>query len=190
MPGRHVGRGRSTRATPQPNRAQKEERSAARKRRFAPQYWALGGRVTPRKPREQIVQVRRGQVGDQLSVRGILLDWGRGTTRVHASQSLVVVVVAIVVLGLVTAGCRSDAADAGPEFVALPVLSTSPNETAPLAGLVSSETDVPAVIELRIDDGERVRVVVPDPTPGTEHETPVLGLRPDRTVEIETQSLS
>ena len=54
---------------------------------------------------------------------------------------------------------------------------------------MSSETDLPAVIELRIDDGESVRVVVPDPTPGTEHETPVLGLRPDRTVEIEVAAV-
>lgn len=97
-------------------------------------------------------------------------------------------VAAVVTVALLIVGCGGSNS-AGPSFSGEPELTVGPNPEVPLVAVVSAETDEPAVIELTIDDGDVERVVVPNPTPGTEHEVPVLGLRPDHAYTIRVAAL-
>ncbi|HVS12632.1 MAG TPA: aryl-sulfate sulfotransferase [Thermoanaerobaculia bacterium] len=75
----------------------------------------------------------------------------------------------------VLAGC------AGPPVAENVSLAPGPNPAVPLVGVLTFTSDRPVVPTLLIEDGERRQTVTPDPEARTEHEIPVLGLRPART---------
>ena len=62
------------------------------------------------------------------------------------------------------------------KFVNAPDIVPAPNDVAPLAGVVTLETDEPSSVEIDIDDGHAQRTV--SFGPATEHRCPVLGLKP------------
>ncbi|HVS64973.1 MAG TPA: aryl-sulfate sulfotransferase [Thermoanaerobaculia bacterium] len=69
---------------------------------------------------------------------------------------------------------------AGPPVAENVSLEPGPNPAVPLVGVLTFTSDRPVVPTLVIDDGERRQEVTPDAEPRTEHEVPVLGLRPAR----------
>jgi arylsulfate sulfotransferase len=58
-------------------------------------------------------------------------------------------------------------------------LDSRPSETVPLAARVTFQTDRPTSVALEISDGQRTRQVDPRMPVGTDHDVPILGLRPD-----------
>jgi hypothetical protein len=82
---------------------------------------------------------------------------------------------ALAVFALALAGC------AGPPVAESVSLVPGPNPNVPLVGVLTFTSDRPVVSTLLIEDGERQQTVTPDPEAKTEHEIPVLGLRPART---------
>ncbi len=68
-----------------------------------------------------------------------------------------------------------------PVIVSGPILVPNPNAAVPLAATVELATDVPTKVTLTLDDGSKIWSVTPQPAFALAHETPVLGVRPDRT---------
>ncbi len=60
-------------------------------------------------------------------------------------------------------------------------LVNNPNPTVPLAGILTLTSDRPVVVTLDIEDAEHQQRVTPSQQAATQHEIPVLGLRPGRT---------
>jgi len=59
-------------------------------------------------------------------------------------------------------------------------LEPNPNPAVPLAGILTFKTDVPAVATITVSDGTREITGTPTQSPTTDHNLPVLGLRPGR----------
>lgn len=64
------------------------------------------------------------------------------------------------------------------------VVVAQPSEHTPLAALLTFSTDEPGRVSLAIADGERTWTVTPGHDYRTDHEVPVLGLRPDRSHDV------
>jgi arylsulfate sulfotransferase len=71
-----------------------------------------------------------------------------------------------------------------PAIVTGPTLMPNPNPEVPLAAMVELETDVPTEATLTLDDGTKVWSVTPQPGFSLTHQLAVLGVRPDKTVQI------
>ncbi len=71
-----------------------------------------------------------------------------------------------------------------PVIVSGPLLIPNPNLAVPLAATVEIATVVPTQVTLTLDDGTKVWSVTPVAGFSLAHETPVLGVRPDRTHQI------
>ncbi|MCZ0953957.1 MAG: aryl-sulfate sulfotransferase N-terminal domain-containing protein, partial [Rhodospirillaceae bacterium] len=93
---------------------------------------------------------------------------------------------------LLLSGCGSPAGDgastampeaSGPSVESV-TLSANPNPTVPLAAILTVTTDVPTRLTINFEDGERSWSVTPSEEMSTDHEVPVLGMRPDRTHTI------
>jgi len=99
------------------------------------------------------------------------------------------------VAALLAAACSSDNEQVGdtapgadsqaPQFASLPTLEVDPSGSAPLAGLITFETDEPAFAILVLDDAGQRRTVTPSTELTTAHRVPVLGVKPGRTIFIE-----
>ena len=76
------------------------------------------------------------------------------------------------------------------KFIKAPQIAGAPNAAAPLTGLVTCETDEPAIIEIDIDDGRESRTVTLDGAPATAHSCPVLGLRAGTTHSVSVRARS
>ena len=64
------------------------------------------------------------------------------------------------------------------------VTLAQPSEHTPLAALLTFSTDEPGRVSLEIADGDRTWSVTPVDDYRTDHEIPVLGLRPDRSHDV------
>ena len=64
------------------------------------------------------------------------------------------------------------------------VVVAQPSEHTPLAALLTFSTDEPGRVSLEIADGDRTWSVTPVDEYRTNHEVPVLGLRPDRSHDV------
>ena len=64
------------------------------------------------------------------------------------------------------------------------VTLAQPSEHTPLAALLTFSTDEPGRVSLEIADGDRTWSVTPVDDYHTDHEIPVLGLRPDRSHDV------
>lgn len=98
----------------------------------------------------------------------------------------------LVAASLLISGCGSPAGDdagtampeaSGPSVESVTLVG-NPNPTVPLAAILSVVTDVPTRLTINLDDGERSWSVTPSDEMSTDHEVPVLGMRPDRTHTI------
>ena len=112
------------------------------------------------------------------------------TTRRSPSPHPAVVPVLLALAAAGLAGC-DDGGSSGrrgdhtaPGFTTTPSITPSNDPATPLYATVSLGTDEPAVVELDVDDGTRTWTIVPDPTPATDHELTVLGVKPDRVHSI------
>ena len=64
------------------------------------------------------------------------------------------------------------------------VIVAQPSEHTPLAALLTFSTAEPGRVSLEIADGDRTWIVTPGHDYRTNHEIPVLGLRPDRSYAV------
>ncbi len=90
--------------------------------------------------------------------------------------------VALITAALLLIGCDTAPPDrdmTGPALSNVSLIG-NPNPTVPLAAILSLTTDEPAELTLNIDDGERSWSVTPSEEMTTQHEVPVLGMRPGR----------
>ena len=90
--------------------------------------------------------------------------------------------VALAVSSLLLVGCDTTPPDGG---MTGPMLSNvsltgNPNPAVPLAAILRVTTDTPTGLTLNINDGERSWSVTPSEEMATQHEVPVLGMRPGR----------
>jgi len=67
-----------------------------------------------------------------------------------------------------------------PAFTDAPTISANPNNTVPLAAIVSAATNEPTVLLIRVSDGNRDWTIPTSPELATRHSLPILGFRPDR----------
>ncbi|MEE8542280.1 MAG: aryl-sulfate sulfotransferase N-terminal domain-containing protein, partial [Gammaproteobacteria bacterium] len=94
--------------------------------------------------------------------------------------------VALAISPLLLVGC--DTAPPGVDMTG-PVLNNvslvgNPNPAVPLAAILRVTTDEPTELTLNINDGEWNWSVTPSDEMTTQHEVPVLGMRPGRTHTI------
>ena len=82
---------------------------------------------------------------------------------------------------LVVIVVASSVACAGPPAATNVSLVPNPNESVPLAGILTLTADRPVIVSLEIADQEHRETVTPSSEPRSEIELPVLGLRPNRT---------
>jgi hypothetical protein len=61
--------------------------------------------------------------------------------------------VLVCILGLVSGGCFNESVISPPVFTVGPSVSDNPNPHVPLAGIVTAETDVPATLEVQVEEG-------------------------------------
>ena len=90
--------------------------------------------------------------------------------------------VALITAALLLIGCDTAPPDrdmTGPALSNVSLIG-NPNPTVPLAAILSLTTDEPAELTLNINDGERSWSVTPSEEMTTQHEVPVLGMRPGR----------
>ena len=64
------------------------------------------------------------------------------------------------------------------------IVVSQPKEHTPLAALLTFSTDEPSLVSLEIADGTQRWSVTPDDDHRTNHEVPVLGLRPGRMHDV------
>ena len=90
--------------------------------------------------------------------------------------------VALITAALLLIGCDTAPPDrdmTGPALSNVSLIG-NPNPAVPLAAILSLTTDDPAELTLDINDGERSWSVTPSEEMTTQHEVPVLGMRPGR----------
>lgn len=75
------------------------------------------------------------------------------------------------------------------KFITAPDIEIDPFLKAPLAGLLSMETDLPVRVSLEVSNGKKTWMIQPN-TMATKHSTPVLGLRPDTTHFIKIHTVT
>ena len=73
---------------------------------------------------------------------------------------------------------------AGPPVATNVQLVPNPNKNAPLAGILTFNTDRPVSTTITIDDGMTQQIVQPDDSLKTDHEVLVLGLKPGKLHQI------
>jgi len=88
-------------------------------------------------------------------------------------------------LAVAFSGCGDSSA---PTFTTAPSVAANPNPAVPLAAIVSTVTDEPAVLTIKVSDGQTEWLAPAPGEPATEHKQAVLGFRPGRRHRLEVSA--